>query len=67
MMNNKVVTLGELLIDFVPTVTGVTLIEAPAFKKAPAVHRPTWRRDWRNWVYPAPSWAKWAKMLLVFS
>ena len=34
-MNNKVVTLGELLIDFVPTVTGVTLIEAPAFKKAP--------------------------------
>lgn len=30
-----VVTLGELLIDFVPTVSGVTLIEAPAFKKAP--------------------------------
>lgn len=29
-----VVTLGELLIDFVPTVSGVTLIEAPAFKKA---------------------------------
>jgi len=29
-----IVTLGELLIDFVPTVTGVTLIEAPAFKKA---------------------------------
>lgn len=30
-----VVTLGELLIDFVPTVSGVTLAEAPAFKKAP--------------------------------
>jgi fructokinase len=30
-----VVALGELLIDFVPTVSGVTLIEAPAFKKAP--------------------------------
>jgi fructokinase len=30
-----VITLGELLIDFVPTVSGVTLIEAPAFKKAP--------------------------------
>ncbi|NLN70608.1 MAG: fructokinase [Chloroflexi bacterium] len=30
-----VVTLGELLIDFVPTVSGVMLIEAPAFKKAP--------------------------------
>ena len=29
------VCLGELLIDFVPTVTGVTLIEAPAFRKAP--------------------------------
>jgi fructokinase len=29
-----VVTLGELLIDFVPTVSGVTLLEAPAFKKA---------------------------------
>ena len=29
------ITLGELLIDFVPTVSGVTLIEAPAFKKAP--------------------------------
>jgi fructokinase len=30
-----VVTLGELLIDFVPTVSGVSLIDAPAFKKAP--------------------------------
>ncbi len=30
-----VVCLGELLIDFVPTVTGTSLIEAPAFKKAP--------------------------------
>ena len=30
-----VVTLGELLIDFVPTQSGVSLIEAPAFKKAP--------------------------------
>ena len=30
-----VICLGELLIDFVPTVTGTTLIEAPAFKKAP--------------------------------
>lgn len=29
-----VITCGELLIDFVPTVTGVTLVEAPAFKKA---------------------------------
>lgn len=30
-----VVCLGELLIDFVPTISGVSLIEAPAFKKAP--------------------------------
>ena len=30
-----VIALGELLIDFVPTISGVTLIEAPAFKKAP--------------------------------
>lgn len=30
-----VVSLGELLIDFVPTISGVSLIEAPAFKKAP--------------------------------
>ena len=29
------ICLGELLIDFVPTVTGTSLIEAPAFKKAP--------------------------------
>ncbi len=29
-----IITLGELLIDFVPTVSGVTLIKAPAFKKA---------------------------------
>ena len=29
------VCLGELLIDFVPTVTGTTLVDAPAFKKAP--------------------------------
>ena len=31
----KVVSFGELLIDFVPTVNGVSLAEAPAFKKAP--------------------------------
>lgn len=30
-----VVALGELLIDFVPTVSGTTLIDAPAFVKAP--------------------------------
>jgi fructokinase len=30
-----VICLGEALIDFVPTVTGTTLIDAPAFKKAP--------------------------------
>lgn len=30
-----VIAHGELLIDFVPTVSGVTLIEAPAFVKAP--------------------------------
>jgi len=30
-----VLAYGELLIDFVPTVSGVTLIEAPAFIKAP--------------------------------
>jgi fructokinase len=30
-----VVAHGELLIDFVPTVAGVSLAEAPAFKKAP--------------------------------
>lgn len=30
-----IVTLGELLIDFVPTISGVSLTEAPAFKKAP--------------------------------
>ena len=30
-----VVCLGELLIDFVPTISGVSLIEAPGFKKAP--------------------------------
>ncbi len=30
-----VVCLGEVLIDFVPTITPTTLTEAPAFKKAP--------------------------------
>jgi fructokinase len=30
-----VICLGELLIDFVPTVTPTTLIDAPAFKNAP--------------------------------
>lgn len=30
-----VLCFGELLIDFVPTVNGVSLAEAPAFKKAP--------------------------------
>ncbi len=29
------VCLGELLIDFVPTITGTSLVDAPAFKKAP--------------------------------
>ena len=31
----NVVTLGELLIDFVSTQAGVSLIQAPAFQKAP--------------------------------
>lgn len=30
-----VITCGEMLIDFVSTVSGVTLVEAPAFEKAP--------------------------------
>ncbi|KAK1399601.1 putative fructokinase-6, chloroplastic [Heracleum sosnowskyi] len=30
-----VICFGEMLIDFVPTVSGVSLAEAPAFKKAP--------------------------------
>ena len=30
-----VICLGEVLIDFVPTVTPTTLLDAPAFKKAP--------------------------------
>ena len=34
-MKADVVALGELLIDFVPTVSGVSLSDAPAFKKAP--------------------------------
>ncbi|XVE58641.1 hypothetical protein DITRI_Ditri04bG0185300 [Diplodiscus trichospermus] len=33
--NSLVVCFGELLIDFVPTVAGVSLAEAPAFKKSP--------------------------------
>ncbi|XP_072952681.1 probable fructokinase-6, chloroplastic [Typha angustifolia] len=33
--SSLVVCLGELLIDFVPTVSGLSLAEAPAFKKAP--------------------------------
>jgi hypothetical protein len=32
---NLVVCFGEMLIDFVPTVAGVSLAEATAFKKAP--------------------------------
>ncbi|TYI53137.1 hypothetical protein E1A91_D12G297400v1 [Gossypium mustelinum] len=34
-MDSLVVCFGEFLIDFVPTVGGVSLAEAPAFKKAP--------------------------------
>lgn len=30
-----VVCFGEMLIDFVPTTSGLSLAEAPAFKKAP--------------------------------
>ncbi|CAN1180643.1 Probable fructokinase-7 [Linum perenne] len=33
--SKKVVCFGEMLIDFVPTVSGVSLAEAPDFKKAP--------------------------------
>ena len=31
----QVVCVGDLLIDFVPTVTGTGLVDAPAFQKAP--------------------------------
>ncbi|KAL3650463.1 hypothetical protein CASFOL_006866 [Castilleja foliolosa] len=33
--SHLVVCFGEMLIDFVPTISGVSLAEAPAFKKAP--------------------------------
>lgn len=33
--SDLVVCFGEMLIDFVPTVSGLALAEAPAFKKAP--------------------------------
>ncbi|XP_041007728.1 probable fructokinase-6, chloroplastic [Juglans microcarpa x Juglans regia] len=33
--SSLVVCFGEMLIDFVPTISGVSLAEAPAFKKAP--------------------------------
>ncbi|GAA0168167.1 carbohydrate kinase [Lithospermum erythrorhizon] len=33
--DNLVVCFGEMLIDFVPTMSGLSLAEAPAFKKAP--------------------------------
>lgn len=33
--NSLVVCFGEMLIDFVPTVNGLSLAESPAFKKAP--------------------------------
>lgn len=34
-INELVACFGELLIDFVPTVGGLSLADAPAFKKAP--------------------------------
>lgn len=34
-MDSLVVCFGEMLIDFVPSVSGVSLAEAPAFQKAP--------------------------------
>ncbi len=34
-MSSRVICFGELLIDFVSTESGVTLADAPAFKKAP--------------------------------
>lgn len=33
--NLLVICFGEMLIDFVPTVGGVSLVDAPAFEKAP--------------------------------
>ncbi|XP_073290524.1 fructokinase-like [Primulina huaijiensis] len=33
--SNLIVSFGEMLIDFVPTVSGVSLAEAPGFLKAP--------------------------------
>lgn len=33
--SHLVVCFGEMLIDFIPTVGGVSLAEAPAFEKAP--------------------------------
>jgi fructokinase len=33
--SSLVVCFGEMLIDFVPTISGLSLSDAPAFKKAP--------------------------------
>lgn len=34
-VSSLVVCFGEMLIDFVPTTSGLSLADAPAFKKAP--------------------------------
>ncbi|GKA38336.1 probable fructokinase-6, chloroplastic [Tanacetum coccineum] len=40
-----VVCFGEMLIDFVPTINGLALAEAPAFKKAPVWPCECWRDE----------------------
>ncbi|KAG0458557.1 hypothetical protein HPP92_023396 [Vanilla planifolia] len=55
-----VVCFGEMLIDFVPTVAGVSLADAPAFVKAPGGARLTSPSLFRILRSLPPSLENWA-------
>ena len=62
-----VIACGELLIDFVSTESGVTLAEAPAFKKAAGARRLTWRSAWLDLATGRASSARWARTISAIS
>lgn len=63
----QIITHGEMLIDFVSTINGVSLIEAPAFIKAPGGAPANVAVGLARLGVTAALWDKWAKMPSVTS
>ena len=60
MPGNTLFSIGEALIDMIPSRVGCTFDEVPSFSRAPAAHRPMSALPLPVWAVPAAFSLSWA-------